>query len=47
MKELEPTQDSLLAEFKLTEDPTRAKDLGFRGAFWQVEHDFVLAPERK
>lgn len=40
-------KESLLAEFKLTEDPTRAKDLSFRGAFWQVEHDFVLAPERK
>ncbi|MGY5803798.1 intradiol ring-cleavage dioxygenase [Rhizobium sp. LEGMi12c] len=40
-------KESLLAEFKLTEDPARAKDLGFRGPFWQVEHDFVLAPERK
>ncbi|SCB19619.1 intradiol ring-cleavage dioxygenase [Rhizobium hainanense] len=40
-------KESLLAEFRLTEDPARAKDLGFRGPFWQVEHDFVLAPERK
>jgi catechol 1,2-dioxygenase len=40
-------KESLLAEFKLTEDPARAKDMAFYGAFWQVEHDFVLAPERK
>lgn len=40
-------KESLLAEFKLRDDPARAKELGFRGSFWQVEHDFVLAPERK
>ncbi|MBX5227587.1 intradiol ring-cleavage dioxygenase [Rhizobium sp. NLR9b] len=40
-------KESLLAEFKLMDDPTRAKELGFAGSFWQVEHDFVLAPERK
>ncbi|WP_349960601.1 intradiol ring-cleavage dioxygenase [Rhizobium sp. ZPR3] len=40
-------KESLLAEFRLTNDPARAKDLGFRGPFWKVEHDFVLAPERK
>ncbi|MDK4703335.1 intradiol ring-cleavage dioxygenase [Rhizobium sp. CNPSo 4062] len=40
-------KESLLAEFKRTDDAVRAKKLGFRGAFWQVEHDFVLAPERK
>ncbi|NEI73767.1 6-chlorohydroxyquinol-1,2-dioxygenase [Rhizobium lusitanum] len=40
-------KESLLAEFKLTDDPARARELGFRGSFWQVEHDFVLAPERE
>ncbi len=36
-------KESLLAEFRLVDDPTRANELSFRGAFWQVEHDFVLA----
>lgn len=40
-------KESLLAEFRLTDDPARAKELEFSGAFWQVEHDFVLAPDRK
>jgi catechol 1,2-dioxygenase len=40
-------KESLLAEFRSTNDPDRARDLGFQGSFWQVEHDFVLAPERK
>lgn len=40
-------KESLLAEFRLTDDPARAKQLEFEGAFWQVEHDFVLAPDRK
>jgi len=40
-------KESLLAEFRLTDDPARAKELDFPGAFWQVEHDFVLAPDRK
>lgn len=39
-------KESLLAEFKLTDDPARARELGFDGTFWQVEHDFVLAAER-
>jgi len=39
-------KESLLAEFKLTEDPARARELGFEGKFWQVEHDFVLAPAK-
>ncbi len=39
-------KESLLAEFRLMDDPARAGELGFRGPFWQVEHDFVLAPER-
>ncbi len=34
---------SLLAEFRLTDEQERAKELGFGGKFWQVEHDFVLA----
>ncbi|MEF0942981.1 intradiol ring-cleavage dioxygenase [Rhizobium sp. BR 362] len=40
-------KESLLAEFRLTDDAARAEAFGFRGPFWQVEHDFVLAPERK
>ncbi len=39
-------KQSLLADFKLTEDRERAEELGFAGKFWQVEHDFVLAPVR-
>jgi catechol 1,2-dioxygenase len=34
---------SLLAEFRKVDDPARAKELGFAGWFWEVEHDFVLA----
>lgn len=37
-------KESLLADFRLTEDPVRARELGFEEKFWQVEHDFVLAP---
>ncbi|MFN3547570.1 MAG: intradiol ring-cleavage dioxygenase [Mesorhizobium sp.] len=36
-------KESLLAEFVRVDDPARAKDLGFPGWFWAVEHDFVLA----
>lgn len=36
-------KESLLAEFRKVEDPARAKELGFAGWFWEVEHDFVLA----
>jgi catechol 1,2-dioxygenase len=36
-------KESLLAQFKRTDDPSRAKQYGFSGAFWDVEHDFVLA----
>jgi protocatechuate 3,4-dioxygenase beta subunit len=36
-------KESLLAEFKWTEDKKRAAEAGFDGAFWDVEHDFVLA----
>lgn len=34
---------SLLAAFRKVDDPARAKELGFEGWFWEVEHDFVLA----
>lgn len=34
---------SLLAGFKRCDDPARARELGFAGAFWEVEHDFALA----
>jgi len=37
-------KESLLAKFCLMIDPVRAHELGFRDKFWQVEHDFVLAP---
>lgn len=36
-------KESLLAEFKRTHDPDRAKAYNFDGDFWEVEHDFVLA----
>lgn len=36
-------KESLLAEFKRTDDPARAEELGFAGPFWDVEYDFVLA----
>lgn len=36
-------KESLLAEFKKIDDPARAKELGFEGTFFDVEHDFVLA----
>ncbi|MGV1837331.1 intradiol ring-cleavage dioxygenase [Rhizobium rhizogenes] len=37
---------SLLAQFKQINDPSRAKEHGFQGVFWDVEHDFVLATDR-
>jgi catechol 1,2-dioxygenase len=36
-------KESLLADFKRTHDTVRARDYGFAGDFWDVEHDFVLA----
>lgn len=36
-------KESLLAEFRKIDDPDRAKELGFEGPFFDVEHDFVLA----
>jgi catechol 1,2-dioxygenase len=38
-------KESLLAEFVKIDDPERSKDQGFDGWFWEVEHDFVLAPK--
>jgi protocatechuate 3,4-dioxygenase beta subunit len=40
-------KESLLAEFKWTEDRKRAAEAGFDGSFWDVEHDFVLARARR
>ena len=39
-------KESLLAEFRWTEDPEAAKAAGFDGSFHDVEHDFVLAAAR-
>ena len=36
-------KESLLADFKRVQDPTRARAMGFAGEFWEVEHDFLLA----
>ena len=36
---------SLLADFRRVDDPARARELGFESWFWEVEHDFVLAPQ--
>ena len=40
-------KESLLAEFRLTEDQVRARQLEFSGKFWEVNHDFVLAHKRE
>ncbi|WP_431324286.1 intradiol ring-cleavage dioxygenase [Rhizobium sp. YTU87027] len=37
-------KESLLAKFELADDPAGARDMGFEGKYWKVEHDFVLAP---
>jgi hydroxyquinol 1,2-dioxygenase len=36
-------KESLLAEFKLTDDPERAGQLGVANPFYDVEFDFTLA----
>lgn len=36
-------KQSLLADFHLVDDATRAKRYQFAGPFWEVEYDFVLA----
>ncbi|SOC83013.1 catechol 1,2-dioxygenase [Ensifer adhaerens] len=38
-------KESLLAKFDKTNDPARAQTYGFDGEFWDVKHDFVLAPK--
>ena len=38
-------KESLIAEFKRVDDSDKAKEVGFPGAFWDVEFDFVLAPK--
>ncbi|WP_298837341.1 intradiol ring-cleavage dioxygenase [uncultured Roseobacter sp.] len=37
-------KESLLAEFELVEDPARISAAGFDRPFYEVVHDFVLAP---
>ncbi|MGJ8586269.1 MAG: hypothetical protein ACSHXD_19435 [Marinosulfonomonas sp.] len=37
-------KESLLAKFDLIEDPTRIAAEGAKGPFYEVVHDFVLAP---
>ena len=37
-------KESLLAEFKLIEDPDHIKAESAAGSFYEVVHDFVLAP---
>ncbi len=39
-------KESLMAEFKPVDDPARAAEHGFSGRYYDVEHDFVLAPLR-
>jgi len=36
-------KESLLADFRLVGDPARARELGFKSPFWEVDYDFVLA----
>jgi len=37
-------KQSLLADFQKIDDAVKAEALGFAGAYWEVEFDFVLAP---
>jgi len=37
-------KESLIADFQKIDDPQQAKALGFDGAYWEVEFNFVLAP---
>lgn len=39
-------KQSLLAKFELIEDPARIKEAGFDGPYFEVVHDFVLAPAK-
>ena len=38
-------KQSLIAEFNKVDDTERAREVGFDGPFWDVEFNFVLAPE--
>lgn len=40
-------KQSLIADFKKVDDLAQAAALGFNGPFWQVDWDFVLAPQHK
>lgn len=40
-------KESLMAEFKPVADMAKAETLGFTGPYFDVEHDFVLAPASK
>ena len=37
-------KESLLAKFELVKDPARIAEAGFAGPYYEVVHDFVLAP---
>lgn len=37
-------KESLLAKFDLIDDPVKVADAGFGGPYYEVVHDFVLAP---
>ncbi|MEP1330712.1 intradiol ring-cleavage dioxygenase [Pseudophaeobacter sp.] len=37
-------KESLLAKFELVKDPARIAEAGFDGPYYEVVHDFVLAP---
>lgn len=39
-------KESLLADFQLVDDPSRARELDFKSPFWEVDYDFVLARRR-
>ncbi|WP_299779387.1 intradiol ring-cleavage dioxygenase [uncultured Roseobacter sp.] len=39
-------KESLLAKFELIEDPDRLKEAGFDAPYYEVVHDFVLAPSK-
>jgi len=38
-------KESLIADFKKNDDPAEAAKLGFKGPFWSVNWDFVMAPK--
>ena len=37
-------KESLIGDFRLSEDKAEAERLGFKGPFWTLEWDFALAP---